>query len=101
MRADRIVILLPLPDDLPGMIKTQKPVNVQAFVSEPAVKAFDVGVVDRLTRAIEYQFDSMTMRPCIKCFADEFRAVIDRNHFRHTFEPDNPFQNTAYPIAID
>jgi len=83
------------------MIKTQKPVHVQAFVPESAVKAFDKSIVDRFARTIEYQFDSMTMRPCIKCFADEFRAVIDRNHFRHTFEPDNPFQNTAYPIAID
>ena len=62
-----------MPDDLPGMIKTQKPVNVQAFVPEPAVKAFDVSVVDRLTRAIEYQFDSMCSR---KLKIHQFRKVV-------------------------
>ena len=46
--ADRIVILLPLPDDLSGMFKAQKPVYVQVFIPEPAVKAFDVSVVDRV-----------------------------------------------------
>jgi hypothetical protein len=54
-----MVILLPMPDELPGMIKTQKPVHVQTFVPEAAVKAFDVGVVNRFARTIEYQIDTV------------------------------------------
>ena len=44
------------------MIKTQKPVHVQALVSEPAVKAFDEGVIDRFRRTTAHQFDSMSHR---------------------------------------
>ncbi len=62
MGANRMVILLPSPDDRPGMIKTQKPVHVQALVSEPAVKAFDEGVIDRFRRTTAHQFDSMSHR---------------------------------------
>ena len=32
------------------MFKAQKPVHIQAFIPEPAVKSFDVGVVDRFAR---------------------------------------------------
>jgi hypothetical protein len=71
VRADRIVIVLPLHDDLPGIIKTQKPVHVQAFIPEPADNALDVGVVDRFVRTIECQYYPISMSLGIKLFTDE------------------------------
>ena len=35
-------------------------------VPKPAVKAFDVRVIDSFARTIKSQFDFMTMCPCIK-----------------------------------
>ena len=43
----------------------------------------------------------MPMRLGIQSIADELWAVVYRDQFRQTFEPRNPVENTAYPLAID
>jgi hypothetical protein len=42
-------ILLPHPDNLPNMIKTHEPIDIQTFISEPAIITFDIGVIDRFS----------------------------------------------------
>jgi len=79
------------------MIQTHKPVHVQAFIPKPAVEAFNVGVIDRFPRTIEHQFHSVAMRLGIEGFADEFRPIIDRDYFRHPFEPGNSVQYVEHP----
>jgi len=74
---DRIVIRLPLADDLTCIFQTHKPVHLQAFIHDFAIKVFYVGVVTRFYRKIEHQDDPITMRSSVECLADEFRAVID------------------------
>ena len=53
MRPDSIVILLPIAEDLSGMIQTHKPVHVQAFILKPPVDAFNVSVIHWFPQTIE------------------------------------------------
>jgi hypothetical protein len=75
MRPDSIIVLSP-------MLQANKPISVQAFVSQPAVEAFGVGILYRLSRTDEIEFYALSVRPFIQDAPGEFRSGIDGDGFR-------------------
>jgi hypothetical protein len=60
----------------------------------------DISIVNRIAQPIENQL-GITASPSVRSLSDEFRAVIHRNCFRYTFEPDQPIQHTTAPLACN
>jgi len=62
----------------PGIGQRQEPVLVQALVPEFPVEAFDVGVLDGLTRLDELQGHVMIGGSGVEVLRSEFAAVVER-----------------------
>ncbi len=81
-----VVILAPQGDDLPGLGQGLEPVLVEAFVPEPAVEAFDIGVLGGLSRLDQDVLDASCLQPGHEGPAGEFRAVVGPDGLRVTSE---------------
>ena len=55
---------------------------VQALISQPAVKALDIGALIRLARLDQPQLDPLTMRPHHHRLPRDLRAVVRADHLR-------------------
>ncbi len=53
-------------NDRTRLFERRKPIEVQAFFAQAAVKALDVGVLRRLAGIDEVQFNAMIRRPTIQ-----------------------------------
>jgi hypothetical protein len=71
-----IVADTPRFNHLPRLLQRTQPLLIQAFRSKTSVKALDLSVLCRLARLNEDQLDLVLIRPQIKSFTPEFRAVI-------------------------
>ena len=81
MRSDFVIIPTPVLDGVPGMFQTYKPIDVQAFIPQPAIEAFNEGVLDRLAWANEVQFDASLVSPLIQRLTSKFRTIVDGDDF--------------------
>jgi hypothetical protein len=59
-----------------GIIQAKKPVLIEVFLPEPAIKGFEISVIRRLPRPGEIQSDMILISPKIDVFRDELRAVV-------------------------
>ena len=65
--------------DLPASVpEISEPLCVQALVSQPAVKAFDVGVLNRFARLDMDQFNTLIDSPGQEVSRGQFAAVVIR-----------------------
>ena len=80
------VILIPPPafDRLLRVRQAGEPLGAQAFLSEPAVKAFDERVLNRLARTNELESYAVTVSPEIERSPRELRTVVADNASRKT-----------------
>ncbi len=109
MRPLVIVFFAPETDDLSGMGDVFEPVLVQAFVTQFAVKAFDVAILYGLAGIYEYMVDSFGIRPRIHRIAGEFRTVVAEDFPRHPVKQDGLVQKVGnvgrdkiiYPYALE
>jgi len=76
VRSGLVEVRPPRLDLAPGVVQRQEPVRVQAFVAQPAIEAFDEGVVGRLSRPAEVQRDAVDVGPVIERPGDKFRAIV-------------------------
>ena len=60
----------------PGVMQAHEPVFVQTFLTQPAVEAFDHGVVGGLARPAEVQLDAAFIGPFVHHLADELAAIV-------------------------
>jgi hypothetical protein len=67
-----IVVHAPGLDDCARLGQAEKPVLIETLVAEPAIEAFDVGVLVRLARVDEMQPNTVGVRPGVEGPADEF-----------------------------
>lgn len=77
MWPDFVKSLPPLLHFLPGVVKGQEPMRVQAFVTELAVEGFDEAVVGRLARPREIQHNALLVSPDIEIAGDKFRSLVN------------------------
>lgn len=64
------------------MPQVSKPLSVQAFVSEPAVKAFDVGVLNWFAGLDMNQLNTLVDAPGQEVSRGQFAAVVHPDPFR-------------------
>jgi hypothetical protein len=60
-----VVVLTPVFDRLPRFCKGQKPILIQALLSQSAVEAFDESIVCRLAWPAELELHAVTMCPVV------------------------------------
>jgi hypothetical protein len=63
VRTLAVVQIAPTRDHRAGVLERDEVVFVEAFVAQPAVEAFDVGVLDRLARCDMVRANAMFLRP--------------------------------------
>lgn len=100
MRSLVIVLLAPEADDLPGMGDVFEPVLVQAFVTQLAVKAFNVAVLHGLAGIYEYVIDLSGIRP-IHRITGELRTVVTEDFLRHPVKQDGLVEEASDLLAAD
>ena len=71
-----VVIETPPIDGFPGVVEAREPMEIQAFISEFPVEAFDETVFDRFARAYEHQFDAVVVGPLVEHAARELGPVV-------------------------
>ena len=49
---------------------------VQAFLAQPAIEAFDHGVIGGFSRSAQIHFDAVFLGPLVHYLADELAAVV-------------------------
>ena len=72
---------------------------IQEFVSQPPIKAFDDGILDRLTRCDVVPFHLGPIRPLQDRVTGELAAIVADNHLRLASSLDDPVQLTGKPQA--
>ncbi len=58
-----VVVATPKFDLRSGVVKIQEPMLVEAFQTDAGIEAFDEGIVGRLSRATEVQYDAIRIGP--------------------------------------
>ena len=76
MRAGGVVVPPELLNLESGIGEVEEPVGGETLVAEPAVEAFDVGVLDRLARTNELELDAVTIGPDVERPRDALRLVV-------------------------
>lgn len=84
MWSDVVVVDPPSFDLLPGVVQTQKPVDVQALVPERAVERFDERIVGGSARPGKVHRYLIFVCPPVQSFADELTAVVGLKSFGNT-----------------
>lgn len=82
MRARGVVVIPPAPDLVAGVLQGPEPVQVEAFVPEPAVEGLDVGVLDGLAWLDEAQADAGALRPFEHRPAGAFGSIVEDDLLR-------------------
>src|SRR5262249_55163766 len=72
-----IVVLLAGLNDGSRMGETTEPMQIQAFITELAVEALDVGVLRRLAGCDEIEGNAMRIRPGVQRLAGKLRPIVN------------------------
>ena len=92
-----LVVIEPLAFDLPSSItQAREPVGIQAFIPQPAVEAFHIRVLDRLTWLNELQPDAAFFAPGGQRTTAKLRAVIQDDRFRQASLLADPLEHATY-----
>jgi len=75
-----VVIDPPVLDDPFSLGQCGEPVQIQAFLAETAIEAFDVSILGRLAGVDEIELHAVIIGPSIQSPAPELRAVINRQN---------------------
>jgi len=71
-----VVVLAPAFDRLPRVSEGEKPILIQALLSQSTIEAFNESIVCRLAGPAELELHTMTMRPGVERLGDELAAVV-------------------------
>src|SRR6476620_1252832 len=82
VRTNPIVVISPNVQEGLRFGHTAKDMAVQAFVAQPAVEAFDEGILYRTTRSNEIESHAVGIRPRVHRLAYELRSVVDPDRLR-------------------
>ena len=90
-----VVVNSPLGDCMTRLLQRLRPVLVQAFVSEGAVKALYVGVLGRATRLDQDVLDTVLLFPCYETPASELRPVVSPDSLGVAAKNGGPIKQTG------
>src|SRR5207249_9624875 len=96
MRSLLSVILPPGFDLASRVVETGEPVSVQAFIPQPTIEAFHVGILHRLARLNELQAHSPFFAPRSQRPTTKFRSVVQDDSFRPSSCADDPVQHPPH-----
>jgi len=82
MWSNIVIVVLPFRYDISRFFKTNKPVLIQTFMSEFAIKAFNKGILCWLARLNTVKLDVIVSRPKEHRFARKFSAIVTNYGFR-------------------
>src|SRR5262249_56004223 len=92
-----VVIDPPRLDPRARIVAVEKPVLVEALVTELAVERFDEGIVDRFTGSDEMQLNAILVRPRVERAAGKFGAVVCDDLLREWSHVSDPTQAPPTP----
>src|SRR5258705_915327 len=96
MRTLLVVIFAPVFDLLPRVSQARKPVGIQTFIAQPAVEAFHVRVLHRLSWLNELQPHSTFFAPRSQRSATKFRSIVEDDRFRKSTLLRHSIQHAAH-----
>lgn len=99
MLALRVVIYLPVFDDLEGLADASEPMLIQAFLSVPAIETLNVGVLGRLAGVDEIQLDAVIIDSSIQRPPAQFRAVINDQDIGVTRFTSRVLNHCDHPLS--
>ena len=71
------------------MLQGDEAVFVQAFIAQPSIERFDVGILIGFARLDQSQGDVMLMRPAQHRLATELLAIVGADDLRQPFGQAN------------
>ena len=95
----RVVIDPPGFDDAPGITETVEEMLIEALVAQPAVEAFDEGVLCRLSRRDVVPLDAGLTDPSQDRMTGQLRPIVGDDHLRRTPLGDEAGQLPGDPHA--
>src|SRR5690606_8172094 len=97
----RVLLYAPLFGYPPRMRQALEPLLGQAFVTEPRVRALDIGVLDWLARAYERQLNHMMRPPGNQTIALNLRAVVHCDGGRKAAVVGEPLEHSGQASSRD
>src|SRR5579862_2346718 len=103
MRPDFVIVSTPILHFLPGVVKAQEPMRVQAFAPELAVEGFNEAIVRRLARPREVEHDTLLVSPDIEIARYKLRSLVDADRLRiaHSFTDALEGQNDVFAAIAE
>lgn len=99
MRPGVVVVDPPGFDGLASIGQADEPALVQAFVAEPPVEAFDVGVLHGLARLNEGERDAAGVCPLVERAPGELGAIVHHDRLRQSADAGQPIERSDDPCA--
>lgn len=65
------IVLAPLVNLAPGVFQRQEPMRVETLLPQAAIEAFHLGVIRRLARTAEVEFDAALIGPFVHDLGNE------------------------------
>ncbi len=95
-----MIVVAPPEMQLPASVgQGEEHFHVQTFVSQLAVEAFDIAVLNRLARPDEVQMHTVSVRPEIQRLRGELRAIVHRDRLRCAAQHDHLVEGHRYLFA--
>src|SRR3954454_1020418 len=82
MRPQPVVMLAPSSQTIPCFAQRAEPLDIQTFVSQAPVEAFDESVLHRSARPYETKLHTVPDRPDLESAAGKLASVIQGDAFR-------------------
>src|SRR6187200_1419654 len=92
-----VVVETPSLDDPAGVGEIKEPVLVEAFIAEPAVEAFNEGILGRLAEVDEVEPDTVAPSPLVERLADHLGAVVHDDLFGQAAGLGQALQDPHHP----
>lgn len=92
MGAVGVIVEAPSFDDLPGRWQAVEQVFVETLIADPAVEAFDKGILGRLARRDVVPFNAAVLLPRENGARRQLRAVVAHHHQRLAADGNQPVQ---------
>jgi hypothetical protein len=99
VRPHLVVVEPPSLDRSAGVAEINEPVLIQTLVSELAVEALDIAVLNRLPRTDEAELDALSVSPCIESSASELRPVVRDHSDRLSSRLEEAIEHAGYTLS--
>ena len=83
------------------VLQGDEAVLVQAFIAQPSIERFDVGILIGFARLDQSQGDVMLMRPAQHRLAAELLAIVGADDLRQPTRVAEPFQHSGKRMTAD